>query len=221
MIKTKNPLKTIIFAVSAFFLIIIGISVYFIIQDAKKTSSIEIFVAPVSAEITLNHQKFENMQTHRLGPGDYHLTVSKPDYFETYEADFTINPGETKEIYLELTALPDTDWYKDYPDDARSMDAIINHELTKKSEDLANNYPLLTVLPLKVEYYKNNTTYVYYLISYEIDEKNQPTILVKDYTGDNYESALEKIKSEGFNPEDYNIEYQDKTSEIAPAFSPE
>ena len=219
--KTKNPLKTIIFSVSLFFLIIIGISIYFIIEDSQKTSSIELFVAPVSADITLNGQKFDNMKTHRIKPGEYHLSITKSDYFEDYSEDFTISPDEKKEIYLELKALPNTDWYKDHPNDSYSVDAIINHELTKNSEYLISKYPLLKSLPLKVEYYRNNATYIYYIISYTIESDNTPTIIIKDYSGNNYESAIERIKSMGFDPEEYNIKYEDRTAEIAPTFSPE
>ena len=220
MYNNKKLKQIAILAISVL-LIVIGISIYFIIDDMQKTATLEIVVAPISANIKVNDHTYANMQSHRVKPGDYHISITKPDYFESYEENFTLNDGEKKEIYIELTQLPGTDWYKDHPKDAYSMDAIINHELAKNSEYLIKNYPLLKVLPLKVEYFINNSTYVYYVISYEINEDNKPTILIKDYTGGNHDAAIQRIQSEGYNPEDYQIEYQDKTSEIAPAFSPE
>ena len=74
---------------------------------------------------------------------------------------------------------------------------------------------------MRVEYFKNNSTYIYYVISYNVNDNNRVTILIQDYTGNNYNQAIERIKAEGFNPEDYTIEYRDRTNEIAPSFSPE
>ena len=80
---------------------------------------------------------------------------------------------------------------------------------------LTKNYPLLTKLPITVEYYKNNSVYVYYIISYQVDKNNQPTVIIKDFTGGNYDSALTRIKAEGFEPNNYKIEYQDKKTLLA------
>lgn len=221
MYKNRKGTKKIALLFSVFFLTIVGISIYFVIDDAEKTATIKLVVAPVSADILINGQPFDNMETYKVKPGDYKIVVSKPDYFETFTKSFTLESGDSKEFYLELQALPNTDWYKNHPDDAHSIDTIINHELSERSNNLAKNYPLLTKLPIKVEYYKNNSIYIYYIITYQVEKDNQPTIIIKDFTGGNYNSALERLKAEGFNPDDYNTEYQDKTNEIAPTFTPE
>lgn len=220
MNKHKTTQK-IILLFFVFFLVIIGISAYFIIDDLEKTATIKLVVAPLSADILINDQPFDNMKTYNVKPGDYEIVVSKPDYFETFTKSFTLEPGDSKEFYLELKALPNTNWYKDHPDDSYSIDTILSHQLSERGDYLTKNYPLLTKLPITVEYYKNNSVYVYYIISYQVDKNNQPTVIIKDFTGGNYDSALARIKAEGFEPNNYKIEYQDKTSEITPTFTPD
>ena len=217
----KKPITLTIIAFTIFLLAILGISAYFLIEEAQKTATIKLTVAPVSAEISLNGISYKNLETHKIKPGDYDLTISKPDYFETWQESFSIAEGENKEIYLELTPLPQTNWYKSHPRDADSLDAIYDHRVYQKSERLISQYPLLTKLPLRVEYFKNNSTYVYYLITYRIDDNDNVAIIIQDYTGNNKKLAIERIEAEGFNPDDYAIEYQDKTSEITPTFTPE
>ena len=221
MMQGKKHLRSIIIVFFLFSLIIFSFSLYFLIEDAQKTVTIKFFVAPASANITMNGESFSNLKTHKIRPGDYELIISKPDYFETWTANLTLNDGDSKGVYLQLNPLPSTNWYKDHPDEAHVIDIIIDHELSEKSALFQKEYPLIKKLPIKVEYYKNNSVYVYYAISYVINDDNTPTILINDYTGNNYDLALDRIRSEGFNPDDYYIEYQDKTAEIAPAFSPE
>ena len=217
----KKLIRITIVTFAIFFVTILGISAYFLIDEAQKTAAIHFIVAPVSANISLNGESFKNLETHKIKPGDYELTISKPNYFESWTKSFTIESGETKEIYVKLNPLPDTNWYKDHPSDANSIDAITDYKLYQRSDYLVEHYPLITKLPIRVEYFKNNSTYIYYVISYSVEDDNRVTILIQDYTGNNYDQAIERIKSEGFDPNNYTIDYQDKTSEIAPSFSPE
>lgn len=216
----KRKISLIFIVFTLFVSVIAGISILFLIEETQKTATIKLIVAPTSADISLNGETYDNLKSHRIKPGTYELVVSKSEYFESWKKSFSINDGETKEFYLELHPLPDTNWYKDHPDDAYPIDVIIDHTLAEKSDSLLKNYPLIKELPIEVEYYKNNSIYIHYLITYMVNDDNTPTILINDYTGGNHDSAIERIRAKGFNPEDYKIEYQDKTSEIAPAFSP-
>ena len=217
----KKLIRITIVTLTLFLVTILGISAYFMIDEAQKTAAIHFIIAPMSADISLNGESFENLETHKIKPGDYELIISKTGYFESWSKNFTIESGETKEFYVNLNPLPNTNWYKDHPNDANPIDAITDYKLYQRSDYLVEHYPLITKLPIRVEYFKNNSTYIYYVISYNVKDDNRVTILIQDYTGNNYNQAIERIKAEGFNPEDYTIEYQDRTNEIAPSFSPE
>ena len=138
----KKLIRTTIVTFAIFFVTILGISTYFLIDEAQKTAAIHFIVAPVSANISLNGESFKNLETHKIKPGDYELTISKPNYFESWTKSFTIESGETKEIYVKLNPLPDTNWYKDHPSDANSIDAITDYKLYQRSDNKNEHYSL-------------------------------------------------------------------------------
>lgn len=73
---------------------------------------------------------------------------------------------------------------------------------------LMEKYPIYEKLPITYEKYNFNSrsTTKYKIEGYFDDEKY--IIVIKDYSGDNKERALEHIKSLGYNPEDYIIKYK-------------
>ena len=206
-----NKKIKIIIGIASFFMVsIIAISVFFIVDNLRKTASITFAIAPLSADIKLNGVSYNNSQTYNVVPDNYVLE----GYFEPYQEVFTLKDHESKTVYLEMTAIEGTNWYEDHPEDGIIMDTIIEHELNEASEFITEKYPLLGILPINVEYYTNDSEYVYYTISYNLEDTNNPIILVKDYTGNNYDNAINRIKLEGYDPADYKIEYQDKTEQF-------
>ena len=75
---------------------------------------------------------------------------------------------------------------------------------------IQESYPILSELPLKVDYFANNyTKHVKYKITYKIsDDEQSVTIKIIDYMGNGYDEALEKIEELGYDPDDYEIEYE-------------
>lgn len=212
--KPKISIKTIIAILAVFIIVIVGISTFFIIEEASKTASITFMIAPGSANITLNNQSYSNSHTHRIKPGTYNLSITKEGYFEPFQESFSIESGETKEYYMELKQLEGAeDYYSLFPEDAKIFDPIIAREIDDANDYIKANFPLLGVLPITVEYYlPNGADYVHYIISYSWDMSSDPTVIIKDYTGGNQSLALERIRSEGYNPDDYTIEYRDLSS---------
>ncbi|MBO7718502.1 hypothetical protein J6S37_03355 [Candidatus Saccharibacteria bacterium] len=218
--KPKINLTKIIIIFTVIVLIIIGISAYFIIDNAQKTATISIFVAPKSADITLNDENYPNMSEIRVRPGDYSLSITKEGYFESYYEEFTILDNQTRSFFIALAPIDGTNWYENHPDDSYTLDTIEDAKLVETNKNNIANYPLLASLPITVEYYKTDSTYVYYVISYELYTGGTPTILVKDYSGNNYEDALDRVRLLGYNPDDYVIEYQDLTEKLKPGRAP-
>ena len=207
-------LKTLIISSIAIIFAIISISVYFIIDNLQKTATIEFIVAPLSANIDLNGRSYTSYVEHKIKPGNYELVIQKEGFFEPYYETFYIQDGEQKTIYVELAVIEGTNWYQDHPEDAAGVDAVLDGKLTAYTEYIIENYPLITVLPITVEYYEPDTTYVYYIISYSFIEGEPPTVLIKDYTGNNYEKALDRIRLEGYDPAQYTIQYFDESEDI-------
>lgn len=86
-------------------------------------------------------------------------------------------------------------------------------------ESLDKKYPLLTKLPIRVEYYVDGYgAHVKYNIYSHLTgegENESFSVLIEDYTGGNYEPALERIRNLGFNPDYYEIEYKDLSEEYS------
>lgn len=88
--------------------------------------------------------------------------------------------------------------------------------------ELLNKYPLLKDLPLTIAYYSENfASYTNYEITYQTKEDDTSfIIIINDYTGGNYENALQKIRSLGYNPSDYLIQYNDESNAPTPGNAP-
>ena len=210
--KNDKPiinLKALIITAVAIIMLILGISLYFIIDEASRNVTIRFMVAPSSAEITLNSTSYQPAKDYKIQPGDYVLTIKKAG-FETYEETLNITENETLNINISLEVLPGNEnYYKEHPDEAYALETIWTSQMIEGNEIVQETNPLVSILPIDVEYYINKKQYIHYQISFRIDNPENVTILINDYTGDNEAVALERIRTEGYNPDDYNIEYRD------------
>lgn len=88
-----------------------------------------------------------------------------------------------------------------------------NRQANKKAEDQLKKYPILEWIPYIVdEYSKDMTTYTHYEIL-PVFEGDDMTVVIKDYTSGNEQSAKEKIESWGIKLSDYKIRYENLSSE--------
>lgn len=85
------------------------------------------------------------------------------------------------------------------------------------SEEMAirAKFPITSALPIEVDEYSDNySKHINYTITYTSNfDTLSITITITDLSGGNYDSALKKISSLGYNPADYTIEYKDESSE--------
>lgn len=219
--KSITKFKKLITICSIIIFLTVIVAIYFVIEKAQKTAVITVFAAPLSANISINGNQYRNMSNINVKPGEYSLSISKDNYFEPYNETFFINDGETKEIYIELTQIGDMDWYKNHPEDATIIETIESKKLNLESDKMLSQYPLIASLPITVEYYKTDSTYVYFIISYDLTKGQKPIITIKDYSGNNFNEALNRIRLEGHNPDDYEIEYLDESIKIQSTKAPD
>ena len=210
--NTDKPLINLklILSISAIAVIVIlGISLIFIIDNATRTVSVRFMIAPASATITLDGQKYQNAETYRIRPGNYDLLIAK-DGFDPYQNSLVLNDNDDINISISLEIQPgNEDYYKQHPNEAYALETIWTDQMIAGSEVVLADNPLLNILPINVEYYIQNQQYVHYQISFRIDDPENVTVLINDYTGGNHDAALERIRTEGYNPDDYTIEYRD------------
>ena len=96
-------------------------------------------------------------------------------------------------------------------------DSLIEQDQTV--EHLNTEYPLMAHLPINIDYFINgNGRQIRYDIEGNLNTYADGTssfkVIITDYTGGNYDAALERIRALGFNPDDYEIEYRDYSQEL-------
>lgn len=84
--------------------------------------------------------------------------------------------------------------------------------------EIYDKHTFLDDLPLTIsEYNETNTTYRNYRINYEIADTNNPDssvkIIITDYTGGNYENAIEKLRNIGADLSVITVEYNNVSND--------
>ena len=77
--KKPNTKRTLIIAVAVFVAIAIIFSVYWVVIESPKTATIDIVVAPVSADVKVGNVRFNNGK-HRIEPGTYDVGITKEGF---------------------------------------------------------------------------------------------------------------------------------------------
>lgn len=94
-----------------------------------------------------------------------------------------------------------------------TIDAEKSRAMVENYEKLKENYPLIESLPIEVDRFLNYSEHIHYKITYRV-ENGEAVIVVTDYTGGNLENARKNIENRGFEPDNYEIEYIDSSSDV-------
>ena len=193
----------------AIIVIIITIVVY-----QAKTAVVDIYVAPSNAKISLNGKEYANFESHDVVPGNYHVKISM-DGMQTKEYDITLeNEGFVRIRTYLLDANNGFDYYFTHPNDEAILADIVeeNDKAALKFIKVFNEKKSLEEhLPI---YYDAFTDDFAYYIKYNISQENRDDcsrvlcLKIEDNTGNNKENAIAKIRELGYNPDDYEINYQ-------------
>lgn len=204
----KISIITIISTIAAITLFLIIRTIYFTINS----STVDLLIAPSTAQITINGKKYKN-GTYHLPPAEYQVEISMPG-FESKTITFTSKQGETSYIYNYLEESEGTEWYSSHQEDVDLLDVIIPEMSYQKNLLLQEKYPIIAQLPLEINYYPNTYTYIHYTISYTINNDDDITFIIHDYTGGNRDAALAKLTSRGVNVADYEFVYTDESNQF-------
>ncbi len=220
--KKLTPKQKILIT-SAIIVLFIAFPLIFISYKRINNSIISFFVAPSSATIKLDGKIVKSgikkdgsgyleikPINHAVTSGKHTIEITK-DGFTTIKEEIELNPNSSFIYYNYLSSENDPDWYSKNEEESRLLETIIPKLSQQKQEDVEDKYPLIKHLPLNIDYYTNDLSkHVKYSISYII-EGDKVSIKITDLSGNNKTLALDKIKSLGFSPDDYNIEYIDSS----------
>lgn len=207
----QNKLRWLLWGAGIGIIVILLITLIYLIIDNKNNVTMKILVTPQSAKIIINEKEYQN-GSYKVPAGSYDIKISK-EGFVSQEQQYEVGEGGKINIYAMLEQEEGkTNWYDEHEEDALLVDPIMEYLNSLRLKEQKEKYPLLEVLPIEVEYYeKNYSQYVKYKIYGEISQ-SKVVIRIVDYTGDNYEKALENIRARGYRPEDYQVIYDNLNS---------
>lgn len=200
-------------------IIVIGISLVFIFfvifinRPSINNAKIKFLCAPSEINIQIdNNQKttVNNNEIVLVSSGNHTIEVTKTD-FSSYKATISLENNETKIFPVILTGLTDKAKSEVQADiTSQVAEAWSGQSFSSYNNDLTKKYPITSYLP-----YSQETSGLEYKISINSGASNynklQLTVFLNTcstYSKDIYKNdALSWIKSKGFNPDDYVIDY--------------
>jgi len=196
----------------SFIAIIILISLIWWFLNKDKTSTLEILVAPSSANILINNKKYTN-GTYKIKPGNYTVNITK-DNFNTYSSDIILSKNQTTQVYQGLKQSDGSNnWYLEHKEDDIILSAIGGKAADETQQNLASKNPILQYIP-----YTEDSNGVKYKIDAQITNNDLEYLIISFNTCsaqsiETYKTeALNWIKTKGIDPSIYNIKYSDLCS---------
>jgi len=208
MDKTLN--KKLISIIVTVFIVAIVCAIVVIAIVTRKTASVEFLVTPLKAKIEINGQVYSPNEKEMFGPGEYTATISL-DGFKSKTVSFTLKDGDKYKI--EEYLVGDRDGFSHYEEDYNDLyylrEYYSTHEDDKELGEFITKYDyaktIRQILPLGD---LDNKTGDSYYLSYKEDLKGCTRIycLSLGASSNDYAAlAIERIKANGYNPDDYMI----------------
>lgn len=193
------------------------VAVLVIVIHNSKTATVDILVAPMDSVIELNGAKYENMQSHNVAPGDYHVKISM-EGMQTKEFEISVeNDGFVRIWTYLLDAEGGFEYYMNHPDDAMILKDVADDEARVWFDEYSKIQGIQGVLPLTFSntFEENATEIVSISVNWGSgDECNERVycLIIHDYTGKNTEKALSMIRDAGYDPNDYELVFEEGDS---------
>ena len=193
------------------------VSLAFLIHSAVYSGKVVVMVAPSVAKVRVGENEFGAMGEYAVMPGEYSVEVSAEGFLKK-TGRLVVGEGATVSVSLYLEPVSGNEsWYDEHPEDALVKGEILNTATLERVDEILEKTPALLKLPKTVEYFTEGySDYVKYVISYEYDFDGFDDggagywVLVKDYTGGNYERAIEWLREQGLMGE---VRYRDLSGE--------
>ncbi len=199
-------------------IVVVLIVILVIVIHNTKTATVDIKVAPIDAVVELNGKKYENLKSHRIEPGDFHVKISM-DGMQTKEFDITIEDEELERIWTYLLdGNGEFSYYMNHPEDVAILTDVVDDNAIEFLEEYNRLNAIQEVLPLQFSntFDKNATEVISISVRWgindECDKKNF-CLIIHDFTGKNTEKALQLIRDAGFNPDDYELIFESGENE--------
>ena len=222
--KTKSDKREgrkfwgVIWGVVGVLVVALIVSLVFLVRSVVYSGKVAVMVAPSVAKVKVGESEFSAMGEYAVVPGEYEVTVTAEGFLPK-TGRLVVGEGATVSVSLYLEPVSGNEsWYDEHPGDALVKGEILNNATLGQVEEILESAPVLAELPRTVEYFSEGYgDYVKYVISYEYDFESLEAggagyrLVVKDYTGGNYERAMEWVRERGLS--EAGLTYEDLTGE--------
>lgn len=190
-----------------------------IVIHNTKTTTVDIMVAPMDAVVELNGTRYENMRSHNVVPGEYHVKISM-DGMRTKEYDFNLERDGFVRIweYL-LSADGSFDYYLSHPEDEAVLENIIDED-DRAAQNFIAEYQRIArineILPL--EYYDNENPAdpIGIFIEQSKDICKDKVNCLSVYGGEKHQDiAFKMISDAGYSPDDFDVVFVSESEYVA------
>ena len=183
---------------------IVGYSLY--IQHTRQGKiAITVTAVPGDTKITLNGSQKIGTGVVYLTPGTYSVLGQK-DGFEDFKEDIKFDDTRAR---LVVTLIPSSDeakkWAKDNQSQYLELEKKGGAIAAKNGEEFKKANPIVNNLP-----YENP----YYTIGYQSSDNKTITVIITAPSARYRYSALQQIRSWGYDPTDFKILYTNYVSQL-------
>jgi hypothetical protein len=205
--QNKTKLKIAVISIIVLMLGVIAYSLTMLYINRDKTATIDILVAPTSAEVVIDGESYPTKKTIKVKPGTYTVKIKKDGFIE-YNGQITANADETAYLYEYLNEIDENGtFYKN-----NQIEAARAQEISDKVADRFHKTYNGT------DKIWNVTPYDNYPAGYKIyaqkDQSDNITITIYLYTCDDSrikklkEKALEYLNENQIDLNKYTVKYK-------------
>ena len=181
---------------------VVGVIIYFSVIGLSRNNKEEVIfnVAPSFADITANGKKIGSGSQY-LTPGKYEVTVSAKN-FNTKKQQITVNKGDKPQVFVALSAANEegVKWIEAHQRAYLDIEGKGGEYLAKKGKEKRDAFPIVELLP----YTEDN-----YTIGYKSPTENSLILTIPATSSLDRQVALSRIKSWGYDPANYEIDFID------------
>ena len=207
--KTANKKRNHLLNMIIFFLLVsLFILIYFIITwiaNYDKTATLDYYIAPATATISLNQEILKPEGKIKLKPGTYNITIKKRG-FNDFSTTLELKPNQTTYFYRSLEPTTDNlDYYQNHPDDASRVQHIADAQADLDRKNYTDSDPIFKITPYSsyqdgfsiISEKQDNTSKILLKINLLTCSESQIQSLK--------EAAYQYLKNRQINPDNYDI----------------
>lgn len=171
-----------------------------VLESRHGKLAVPVRTVPHDATVTLSTgETLPSRGDAYIAPGEYKVTV-KADGFVSQTRELRVSEAAVPYIYIGLGGESEaaTKWQQRHQRDYDQLEKLTTTKSREYSVQFDRNNPIVADLPIKDPYYS---------VGYRNDGDTSVTLVVWGTSPANRAAALDMLRSKGYDPTNYRIEY--------------